>query len=81
MQSDDEVDDVHFFVQRQVLSGKQSDMPGVPKRRGLTLQKLWIPQSRVVDVFVPVLVMWSVVDCSRFVLYTVCWRLPSCGRN
>ena len=41
VQSDDEVDDVHLFVQRQVLSGKQSDVSGVPKRRGLTLQKLW----------------------------------------
>ena len=41
VQSDDEVDDDHFFVQRQVLSGEQSDVPGVPKRRGPTLQKLW----------------------------------------
>ena len=41
VQSDVEVDDVHFFVRRQMLSGKQSDVPDVPKRRGLTLQKRW----------------------------------------
>ena len=41
VRSDDEVDDVHLFVQRQVLSGKQSDVPVVPKRRGPTLRKLW----------------------------------------
>ena len=34
MQSDDQMDDVlHLFVQRQVLSGKQGDVPVVLRRR------------------------------------------------